>query len=138
MDFVKGKGGDCAARRRRRNDGRWWQRTSFQNLPKHHISLMLWLRTRHISLNQHLHRIGKSLSPNCPHCVDIPETVQHFLLSCPHYTRERHTLTSTLRRQASSITYLLTNAKATAHLIHFVNSTGRLKSTFGDVPPSSR
>jgi ribonuclease HI len=109
-----------------------------QHLPKRHISLMLWLRTRHISLNQHLHRIGKSLSPNCPHCEDTPETVQHFLLSCPQYIRERHTLTTALRRQASSITYLLTNAKATAHLIRFVNSTGRLKSTFGDVPPSSR
>ncbi|OAX34193.1 hypothetical protein K503DRAFT_659786, partial [Rhizopogon vinicolor AM-OR11-026] len=53
-----------------------------QHLPKRHISLMLWLRTRHISLNRHLHRIGKSPTPDCPHCEGSIETVQHFLLIC--------------------------------------------------------
>ncbi|KAG1795200.1 uncharacterized protein HD556DRAFT_400242 [Suillus plorans] len=98
---------------------------------------MLWLRTRHISLNQHLHRIGKSASPNCPHCEDTPETVQRFLLRCPQYAREGHTLTSVLRRRASSIKYLLTDVKATAHLIRFVNSTGRLKPTTSNAHSSA-
>jgi len=109
-----------------------------KHLPKHHISLMLWLCTRHISLNQHLHRIGKSPTPDCPHCNNTPETIPHYLISCPQYARERHVLNTVLRRQAASITYLLTNARATAPLIQFINSTGRLKPTFGDVPPPPR
>jgi hypothetical protein len=99
---------------------------------------MLWLRTRHISLNQHLHRVGKSPTPDCPHREGTMETVQHFLLSCPQYVRERHILSNGLRRSASSIPFLLSNKKASAPLIRYVNSTGGLKSTFGDVPPQLR
>ncbi|KAG2739481.1 hypothetical protein P692DRAFT_201678915, partial [Suillus brevipes Sb2] len=104
-----------------------------QHLPKRHVSMLLWLRTSHISLNQHLFRIGKSPTPNCPHCEDKVETVIHFLLSCPHYARARHALTNALHRRASSLPYLLSNSKATTPLIRYVNSTGRLRSTFGDV-----
>src|SRR6267154_4496791 len=77
-------------------------------------------------------------TPDCPHCNNTPETIPHYLISCPQYARERHVLNTVLRRQAASITYLLTNARATAPLIQFINSTGRLKPTFGDVPPPSR
>lgn len=109
-----------------------------QHLPKRHVSMLIWLRTRHISLNQHLFRIGKSPTPNCPHCENTEETVLHYILSCPHYARARHILTSTLRRSASSLSFLLSNQKASAPLIRYINSTGRLKATFGDVPPPSR
>jgi len=109
-----------------------------KHLPKRHISLMLWLRTRHISLSQHLHRIGKSPTPDCPHCEGTTETIQHFLLSCPQYARERHILSNALRRSAPSIPFLLSNQKVSIPLIRYVNSTGRLKSTFGDVPPQLR
>ncbi|KAG2361321.1 hypothetical protein BDR07DRAFT_1287558, partial [Suillus spraguei] len=90
-----------------------------------------------IAHSKHLHHIGKSASPDCPHCENIPETVQHFLLLCPHYAHECHALMTALKRQVSSITYLLTNPKATTYLICFVNSTGRLKPMFSDVPPAS-
>jgi hypothetical protein len=69
-----------------------------QHLLKCHISLMLWLHTHHIALNQHLHCMGKSASPNCLHCENVLETVQHYLLSCPQYAREWHILTSALKR----------------------------------------
>lgn len=109
-----------------------------QHLPKRHISLLIWLRTRHISLNQHLFRIGRSPTPNCPHCATTAETMLHFLIICPHYARAHHILTSALRRRASSIPYLLSNPKASAPLIHYINSTGHLKTTFSDVPPQTR
>jgi hypothetical protein len=38
----------------------------------------------------------------------------------------------------SSIPFLLSNVKATGPLIRYVNSTGRLKPTFGEVPPPTR
>ncbi|KAG2153439.1 uncharacterized protein EDB93DRAFT_1082282, partial [Suillus bovinus] len=56
-----------------------------QHLPKHHISMLIWLRTRHISLNHHLFHISKNPTPNCPHCENVLETVIHFLLICPYY-----------------------------------------------------
>ena len=104
-------------------------------LPKRHASLMIWLRTQHISLNQHLHRIKKIESPDCPHCPEIPESIPHFILECPHYARERLILSNALRRKAFSLPYLLADKKATPHLLRYINSTGRLKTTFGDVSP---
>ncbi|KAJ8580745.1 hypothetical protein M405DRAFT_833786, partial [Rhizopogon salebrosus TDB-379] len=51
---------------------------------------------------------------------------------------ERHILSNTLKRNATSIPFLLSNVKATGPLIRYVNSTGRLKPTFGEVPPPTR
>ncbi|KAG2158253.1 uncharacterized protein EDB93DRAFT_1076945, partial [Suillus bovinus] len=65
-------------------------------LPKQHISMLIWLHTKHISLNQHLYHIRKSPTLNCLHCENMKETVLHFLLSCPHYARAHHILTMTL------------------------------------------
>ncbi|OAX32249.1 hypothetical protein K503DRAFT_672141, partial [Rhizopogon vinicolor AM-OR11-026] len=55
------------------------------------------------------------------------------LFDCPQYAHERHILSNTLRRQATSISYLLTSDKATKLLMRFINSTGRLKPTFGEI-----
>jgi len=52
--------------------------------PKRLTSLLMNLRSRHIQLNRHLHRIGKSITPNCSHCPQEEETVHHFLFNCPH------------------------------------------------------
>ncbi|KAG2044165.1 hypothetical protein BDR03DRAFT_805028, partial [Suillus americanus] len=75
----------------------------------------------------------QSPTHNYPHCDNVAETVLHFLVICPHYARARHILTSALRRRASSLPFLLSSPKASAPLIHFVNSTGHLWPTFGDV-----
>ncbi|KIJ04937.1 hypothetical protein PAXINDRAFT_94100, partial [Paxillus involutus ATCC 200175] len=105
-------------------------------LPKRHISLILWLRTAHIALNKHLHRIKKVASPLCPYCENI-ETVEHYLTSCPQFIRERHVLSNALGRSAGSVSLLLAQPKAVNPLVSFVNSTGRLKETFGNVHPKS-
>ncbi|KIK92607.1 hypothetical protein PAXRUDRAFT_49671, partial [Paxillus rubicundulus Ve08.2h10] len=104
------------------------------SLPKCHISLIIWLCTTHIALNKHLHHIKKSDSPLCPYCNKI-ETVEHYLTSCPQYTHEPHILSNMLRRRAGSVSFLLTQPKAIKSLIIFVNSSGRLKETFGNVYP---
>ncbi|KIJ16394.1 hypothetical protein PAXINDRAFT_132324, partial [Paxillus involutus ATCC 200175] len=106
------------------------------SLPKRHISLILWLRTAHIALNKYLHRIKKIASPLCPYC-DKVETVEHYLTTCPQYARERHVLNTTLGRNAGSVPFLLTQPKAVIPLIIFVNSSGRLQETFGNVHPKT-
>ncbi|KAJ8589215.1 hypothetical protein M405DRAFT_217379 [Rhizopogon salebrosus TDB-379] len=75
------------------------------------------------------------MSRNGEHGLQEHRPVVVNVACCPQYARERHILTNTLKRSASSIPFLLSNAKATAPLIRYVNSTGRLKPTFGEVPP---
>ncbi|KAF9245438.1 hypothetical protein BU15DRAFT_13391, partial [Melanogaster broomeanus] len=107
---------------------------NISHLTKRHISLLIWLRTGHISLNQHLHRIKKSDTPNCPNCEDDrQETVEHFLLGCPQYAHERHVLQSSLGRVAFSLPFILTQPTAHEPVIRFINSTKRLNDTFGNV-----
>jgi hypothetical protein len=108
------------------------------NFPKRLTGLLMTLRSQHIPLNRHLHRINKTENPHCPHCPDTEETVHHYLLECPHYQRQRHTLQNELGRDASSIPFLLTSTEAIAHLVKYVNDTKRLKNTFGEVPMSKK
>ncbi|KAJ3897741.1 hypothetical protein F5879DRAFT_1073916 [Lentinula edodes] len=59
-------------------------------------SILFQLRTGHVPLNSHLHRIGKADSPNCPHCDTTGratiETVKHYITECPAYRKERFRL----------------------------------------------
>ncbi|KAG2122240.1 hypothetical protein DEU56DRAFT_746102, partial [Suillus clintonianus] len=108
------------------------------NCSKRLTSLLVSLRTRHIPLNKHLHRLTKVNSPHCPHCPLIDETILHFLFDCPQYKRERHILACALGRKSTSLPYLLTDSEAIPHLARFVNATRRLKPTLGEIlPPSS-
>jgi hypothetical protein len=48
------------------------------------------------TLNQHLHRIKRSATPNCPIWADSEETIHHFLFVCPQYDHERFILSPKL------------------------------------------
>ncbi|KAF9235752.1 hypothetical protein BU15DRAFT_15569, partial [Melanogaster broomeanus] len=102
-------------------------------LPRRHASMLIWLRTKHSLLNDHMHRIAKSDTPDCPHCPGSYENASHYLLTCPQYARERFILSQKLRRKATMIPHMLTDTKAVPLLLTFVNSTGRFRATFGDV-----
>ncbi|KAG1852826.1 hypothetical protein DFJ58DRAFT_612202, partial [Suillus subalutaceus] len=86
------------------------------------------LRTGHIALNKHLHRLGKSPTMFCPHYPPVIETVYHFLLVCRQFRIEHHFLSNALGRQATSMQYFLTREElfALPHRIRFINSTERL------------
>ena len=102
-----------------------------KDINRSQASIIMQLRTGHIGLNQHLFRIKKAESPSCPHCKGITvETIKHFLLDCPSYRRERHELRSKLRRNASSLSFLLSSPVAVKPLLKFVHSTGRFKPFF--------
>ena len=45
-------------------------------------STIFRMRTQHIALNKHLHRIGAHTTPACPLCDNPNETIDHHLLHC--------------------------------------------------------
>ena len=107
------------------------------NLTRKQTSLLVQLRTGHIGLNSHLFRIRCAESPSCPHCGGITvETIKHFLLLCPKYAQERHILRRQLRRNANSVSFLLSKPAVFKPLMKFINSTGRLAVTFGNLTDS--
>jgi ribonuclease HI len=56
---------------------------------RHQAAQLARLRTGHCSLNQFLHRFGFEDSPMCECGNDAIENVQHYLLHCPRYERQR-------------------------------------------------
>ncbi|KAG2345442.1 hypothetical protein BDR05DRAFT_880659, partial [Suillus weaverae] len=101
--------------------------------PKRLTSLLMNLCTQHVPLNKHLHRLSKSDTPSCPHCHQTEESIHHFLFDCPHYHCEHHTLSVALGWKATSLPYLLMKENTIPHLVSYINSTKRLKATFGEL-----
>jgi hypothetical protein len=60
----------------------------YTGLSRPQCSVLTQLRTGHIGLNAFLYRFHLGPSPDCSLCL-VPETVSHFLLSCPKLRRQR-------------------------------------------------
>ncbi|KAG2068245.1 hypothetical protein BDR04DRAFT_940805, partial [Suillus decipiens] len=74
------------------------------------------LRTGHIVCNKHLYWILKSPSAKCGNCNAHIETVHHFLLVCPTFTRQQNTL----HLKVGNIKYLLNNTKAMRAVLKYI------------------
>ena len=105
------------------------------SLPRRHASVLCQLRTGHVPLNHHLARIGKVDSPACPNCGANAETARHLILVCPAFLQARRVLERKVGRRRMKMEHLLTSAKSLPHLFHFLNSTERLRQTFGSLAP---
>ncbi|KAJ6537777.1 hypothetical protein B0H19DRAFT_874039, partial [Mycena capillaripes] len=60
----------------------------YEDLSRPQCSVLTQLRTSHIGLNAFHYRFHLAPSPECQLCL-VPETVPHYLLSCPCYRRQR-------------------------------------------------
>ncbi|KAJ7501420.1 hypothetical protein B0H11DRAFT_2373680 [Mycena galericulata] len=107
------------------------------SLPRKHASLLFQLRSHHIPLARHLHRLKKSPSPTCPCCDMCDETVDHYLHSCPAHEEARRLLhaTSPLARYSK---HLLSDPKLLPDLFLYVQRTRRFHSVYGDFKPLER
>lgn len=106
-------------------------------------SLLTQIRTRHIALNVYLHKIKKIELPNCGACwqrsnENNPETLTHYLFECPEHAAARCTMDTALGLRSKDLECILSSGKTVKILPNYVNRTGRLKTTFGDVFPSQR
>ena len=61
------------------------------------------------------------------------EDVPHLLFHCNKYAIQRHRLVMAVKRKAFNIDHILNNPTAIRHTLNFVNSTGRLRRTYGDI-----
>lgn len=102
-------------------------------LPRRQAALLFQLRSGHSPLHEHLHRIGKVPSPTCPTCGNAPESVFHFLLTCPTYSAQRSKMFTRLRGHSRSLDTLLNSEPVIAPLFEFLQATQRFHATFGTV-----
>ena len=63
------------------------------------------------------------------------ETVHHYLLTCPAYMGARRQLQAKLKRDTSSIPFLIGTRIGIPHLLRYIGDTERLRTTFGNVRP---
>ena len=91
------------------------------------------LCTGHVPLNYFLHRISKVESLVCPACQLNNETVHHYLLECPGFTYERHSLAQATGRNSKSIRHLLGNWRAYKSVLNYVHATECFKNTHGNL-----
>ena len=68
-------------------------------LNRKYQSTIFRLRTQHIALNKHLHRIGANTTPACPLCNHPEESVDHHLYLCTPLNDLRTCLSSPLYKQ---------------------------------------
>ena len=99
----------------------------YDDLPRRSCSILTQLRTGHIGLNKFLHRIGAVDPPLCARC-QVPETVDHFLLSCRRFIPQRVILRKRLFKARSYLTInaLLSDFSNNRILLAYVHSTERL------------
>ena len=103
------------------------------HLSRAQASVLMQLHTSHIPLNCFLHRIGKTDSLTCPACQTADETDPHYLLNCPGYAHERHSLARAAGRNSKSLWHLFGNWHTYQVLLIYVGATGRFKDIYGDL-----
>ena len=89
------------------------------------IALLSRLRTGHCSLNQYLHRFHHEDSPECSCGSGAIETVEHFLIHCPKYDKERSKLIKNVGVGGMWIEKLLGYSKFIKFTLEYVKETGR-------------
>lgn len=86
-------------------------------------SIITQLRTGHSALNAFLFRIKAVDSPLCTRCR-VPETTEHFLLTCMRFTMSRHSLRTAVKGPFSLSTLLSKNCNISKTL-SYVQDTNR-------------
>ena len=85
------------------------------------------LRTGHCSLNQYLHRFNIENSSECSCGNGSEETVEHYLLHCPNYDKEREKLFKRVGIDGMWIEKLLGHPKLIPKTLEYIKETKRFK-----------
>jgi hypothetical protein len=112
---------------------------SLKKLERSKSSIIYKLQSGHTPLNHYLHRIKKLNSPECNTCKTTKD-VQHFLIKCHRFKKERKTFQQTLIQEKIKINFnstqeILDTPKVFPHLANFILSTQQFENlqTYRDV-----
>lgn len=74
----------------------------------------------HGGFREYLHRIGRAVSPNCTHCVQVIETPEHVFFECPRFLEDRKELHKLVGPgiRAETLIEAMCNDKATWDLVN--------------------
>jgi ribonuclease HI/endonuclease/exonuclease/phosphatase family metal-dependent hydrolase len=95
------------------------------SLTRRQTAQLARLRSGHCSLNQYLHRFGHAESPKCECGSDAIENVEHFLLHCPRYDRQRALLVKKVGVGGMRVEKLLGRPRMIRHTLNYVDETRR-------------
>ena len=93
------------------------------NLNRREEKIVHRLRLGKCNLNHYKHTINKHNTGLCEICQD-PETVEHVLLQCKKFTKERKKMLLQLKRKTITVEELLRNNNYFSALIHFIKAIG--------------
>ena len=91
-------------------------------------ALLAQLRTGHCGLNHYLWRFKKADSAKCDMCGYQEETVEHFLVKCPSFWKERIELKRKVGLGRMKIAILLGDKEAIRATMKYVSDTGRFRT----------
>ena len=91
------------------------------------VSTIARLRTGHCGLNDYLYKFNKRDSPYCE-CGHGKETVNHYLIECKRYSKERLKLRKNVGIGGMRLAARLGNLKNIRHTMEFVQTTMRLNA----------
>jgi hypothetical protein len=86
------------------------------------VATLARLRTGHCGLKQHLYRLSIEDSPFCE-CKQGQETVEHYLLECRRYAKQRCTLRKEVGTGGMRVDKLLGEPKNIRHTMEYVATT---------------
>jgi hypothetical protein len=91
-----------------------------------HVVRITQLRTGHCHLNEYLHRFDIIETAECE-CGAEKETIDHFLLNCELYNKERDALRRKVGVGGMRTGYLLGNKKIIKNTMEYIEKTRRFK-----------
>ena len=108
---------------------------TLSSLPCRATSILIQLRTSHVSLNAFLKKIKASDSALCKKCHQ-PETVVHYLKYCKWYTEQCNHLRHKAGKASHSIHWLLGDPRIIPTTLRYIQSTCHFNKYTDIAPPS--
>jgi hypothetical protein len=97
-----------------------------------HIAYLARLRTGHCNLRQYHHRFGRADNPYCECGDGSIENVEHYLLSCRKYDRQREKLRRNVGFGGMWMEKLLGHPRLIKYTLEYVEETGMMKIQDGN------
>ncbi|KAF8597213.1 hypothetical protein BDV93DRAFT_405100, partial [Ceratobasidium sp. AG-I] len=95
-----------------------------KDLSRTEYATLVQLRLGHFPTASYLYRFNLTDTPQCTHCYERAESIEHYLMNCTAHRAQRRVRDLALGAASRSLKALLTPGKATRHLMQYIYSTG--------------